>query len=101
MTAYIIVYRETPIRDAAAIEKYSKLNRDNAALFQSKFGTQPLAVYGRSEAPEGANPDGIVILKFPSYDAAKAWYDSPEYQQAVVLRKDAADWRVVIVEGLG
>lgn len=100
MPAFVIVYRETPVRDAGAIEKYSALNRQNAVLFQTQYGTRPLAVYGKSEAPEGKNPDGMVLLEFPTYEAAKAWYQSPEYQQAVALRKDAAEWRVVIVDGL-
>lgn len=100
MTAYIIVYRETPVRDQAKIEEYSRLNRVNAADFQERFGIRPLVVYGQSEAPEGPNPDGIVVLQFPSIEDARAWYDSPAYQEALRFRKDAADWRVVIVEGL-
>lgn len=100
MPAYIIVYRETPVRDAAAIEEYSRRNRESAADFQQRFGTRPLVVYGRSEAPEGANPDGVVLLQFPTIEDAKAWYHSPAYQEALAFRKGAADWRVVIVEGL-
>ena len=69
-------------------------------MFQATFSAMPRVVYGRSEAPEGANPDGVVVMEFPTYEAAKGWYESPEYQKAVALRKDAADWRVVIVEGL-
>lgn len=100
MPAYIIVYRETPVRDQAKIDEYSRRNRENAADFQAQFGTRPLVVYGRSEAPEGANPDGVVVLEFPTYEAAKAWYESPAYQEALPFRADAAEWRVVIVEGL-
>lgn len=100
MSAYLIVYRETPITDPEAIAKYSQSNRDNAAYFQSEFHAQPLVVYGRSEAPEGANPDGITMMKFPTYADAKAFYESPAYQQVIPFRQQAAEWRVVIVEGL-
>lgn len=100
MPAYIIVYRETTVRDQQKIEEYSRRNRENAATSQQDFGTEPLVVYGRSEAPEGDNPDGVVLLKFPTYEKAKAWYESPAYQEALAFRKDAADWRVIIVEGL-
>jgi len=31
---------------------------------------------------------------------AKAFYESPAYQAAIPFRQQAADWRVVIVEGL-
>lgn len=100
MPAYIIVYRETPVRDEAAIAEYSRRNRENAAEFQARFSSQPLVVYGRSEALEGANPDGVVLLRFPTFKDAKDWYESPAYQEALAFRKDAADWRVVIVDGL-
>ncbi len=100
MPAYIIVYRESPVRDAGSIAEYSRRNHENAADFQNIFGIRALAAYGRSEALEGDAADGVVLLEFPSVDAAKAWYDSPAYQEALAYRKDAADWRVVIVEGL-
>lgn len=100
MPAYIIVYRETPVRDQARIEEYSRRNRENAALFRERFGSRPLVVYGRSEAPEGANPDGVVVMEFPTFEDAKAWYESDAYQEALAFRKEAADWRAVIVEGL-
>lgn len=100
MPAYIIVYRETPVRDQAGIEEYSRLNRENAAAFQQEFGIRPLVVYGASQALEGDNPDGIVVLQFPSVEDARAWYESPAYQEALAFRKNAAEWRVVIVEGL-
>lgn len=99
MPAYLIVYRETPVRDDASIAEYSRRNRENAADWQAQFGIRPLVVYGRSVAPEGANPDGIVMLEFPTYEAAKAWYESPAYQEALPFRQNAADWRAVIVEG--
>lgn len=59
-----------------------------------------LALYGKLEVKEGADTDGVVILEFPSFDAAKAWYDSPEYQKAKELRAPAADYQFIIVEGL-
>jgi uncharacterized protein (DUF1330 family) len=100
MPAYIIAYRESPVRDEASDAEYSHQNRENAAGFHARFGIKPLAVYGKSEAPEGNRPDGVVILEFPTYDDAQSWYASPAYQRLIPLRQKAADWRVVIVEGL-
>jgi len=100
MPAYIIVYRESPVRDQAAIEEYSRRNRENAPAFQEQFGIRPLVVYGSSEGLEGANPDGIVVLQFPTMEDARAWYESSAYQEALAFRREAADWRVVMVEGL-
>ena len=100
MSAYIIVYREMPVRDEVSSAQYSRLDQENAADFQAQFGIRPLVLYGKSEAPECTNPDGVVLLEFPTYDAAKAWYESPAYQEALAFRKNAAEWRAVIVEGL-
>jgi uncharacterized protein (DUF1330 family) len=100
MTAYVIVYRETSVQDEEGMVRYSELNRANAASFVEQFGLRPLSVYGQAEAPEGAKPDGVVLLQFPTYEAAKAWYESPAYQAALGHRTKAAEWRVVIVQGL-
>jgi uncharacterized protein (DUF1330 family) len=100
MPAYIIVYREGPVRDQAAVDEYSRRNRENAGAFQEQFGIRPLVVYGASEALEGDNPAGIVMLQFPTIEDARAWYHSPAYQEALAFRKGAAEWRVVIVDGL-
>lgn len=100
MPAYMIATRIGPVRDAAALAEYSRLNRENAAVFQGKYGVTPLVVYGALEAAEGPAPDGIVMLQFPTMADARAWYDSPGYQQALPYRQKAADYNVVFVEGL-
>jgi uncharacterized protein (DUF1330 family) len=100
MSAYMIVYRETPIRDEAAIAEYSRRNYACAAAWRENTGLQPIVVYGAAEALEGSQPDGVVVLRFPTIEQARAWYQSPEYQDAMPFRKQAADWRVVLVEGL-
>jgi uncharacterized protein (DUF1330 family) len=100
MAAYIIVYRETPLTDPAAMAEYSARNREQARDWQWQFGMEPLVVYGNSVAPEGANPDGVVLLKFSSMAEARDWYESPSYQAVIPLREKAAEWRVVMVEGI-
>ena len=100
MGAYLIVYRETPVSDEEAIAEYSRRNRENAASSHADYGTQPLVVYGKVEGLEGTAPDGVVVLKFPTIEAAKGWYNSKGYQEAIPFRQKAADWRVVLVEGL-
>ena len=101
MHAYVIVNRESPVTDPAALAEYSASNQAHAAEWREAFGIEPLAVYGATLAPEGGAPDGVVLLRFPSMAAAKAWYDSPAYQAVIPLREKAAKWRVTIVEGLG
>ena len=43
--------------------------------------------------------DRHVVLEFESYEVAKACYDSPEYKAATVIRNEASDGYVVVVEG--
>ncbi len=97
MPAYLIVYRETPVRDAAEMEKYSSKNREMAG---GDWKLTPLVVYGAVHPLEGPPPDGVVMLQFPTVEDAKAWYDSPAYQSALPHRQRAADFRVIIVEGM-
>jgi uncharacterized protein (DUF1330 family) len=42
----------------------------------------------------------MVILQFDSVEAAKAWYNSTEYQEILPYRLDNTDDRFLIVEGL-
>jgi uncharacterized protein (DUF1330 family) len=46
------------------------------------------------------NPGRTVVLKFPSFEAAQAFYDSAEYRTARAARDGAAIMRMVCVEGL-
>ncbi len=100
MTAYIIVTRESAIRDDAEMAEYSRLNRENAEEFRNDYQLKPLVVYGASEGLEGAAPEGVIILQFPTVAGAKAWYNSPSYQAALPHRMKAADFRAILVEGL-
>lgn len=100
MPAHIVVSRESPVTDPVAIAQYGQMNRASADMFRTEFGVQPLVVHGAAEGLEGATPDGVVILQFPTMDDARAWYHNPAHQQAAALRQRAADWRLVPVEGL-
>ncbi|PWW48756.1 DUF1330 domain-containing protein [Melaminivora alkalimesophila] len=56
---------------------------------------------GKVEVLEGDwDPGRTVILKFPSFEAAKAFHDSPEYRKARAAREGAAIMRLVCVEGV-
>jgi uncharacterized protein (DUF1330 family) len=55
---------------------------------------------GKAEGREGAPPAGrIVVLEYPSFEAAKAFLDSPEYGAIVQLRANNTVSRLMIVEG--
>jgi uncharacterized protein (DUF1330 family) len=95
MAAYVIFIRES-VRNPSEMEVYAK----EAPAAMAGHAVTPLAVYGRYEVIEGPEVEGVVILQFPSFDEAKAWYDSPAYCEAREHRFKGADYRAVIVEGV-
>ncbi len=62
-------------------------------------GGKALTRGGRFEALEGKARARNVVLEFDSYDAARAYYCSAEYQAARALREGAAAIGIVLVEG--
>lgn len=69
MSAYLIVYREEPVRDEAAFAEYQRQNRE-APRGDHKLA--PRVVYGAVHPLEGQVPDGVVMLEFPTVEDAKA-----------------------------
>lgn len=93
-SAYIIV--SVTVTDPVQYEEYRKWS---TAAIQA-HGAEICVRGGRVEVLEGDwNPGRTVILKFPSMEAARAFYDSAEYQKAKAVREDAAIMRMVCVEG--
>ena len=70
----------------------------SAAIKQ--YGGKPIARGGRYEPLEGEARPRNVILEFESYDAARTYYYSPEYQAAVKIRAPASIGELVLVEGV-
>lgn len=95
MAAYAIFVRERT-RVPSHLETYSK--KAEASL--AGHPVEILASYGRHEVLEGAAMEGAVILEFPTFEAAKAWYESPAYRDAREIRFRGADYRAFIVQGL-
>jgi uncharacterized protein (DUF1330 family) len=95
MSAYIVFTREST-KNAAELGTYSQ--KVGGTL--SGHPVSVLAAYGRQEVIEGPEVEGVVILEFPSFEEAKAWYDSPAYREVREYRFRGADYRAVIVEGV-
>jgi uncharacterized protein (DUF1330 family) len=95
MAAYAIFIRDQ-LRDPEELAVYAQ----KARAARGDHPLKPLAYYGANETLEGQPADGVVLLEFPSMDAARAWYHDPAYQDALVHRKRAAGYRVILVEGL-
>lgn len=74
------------------------LERIDATL--APFGGE-FVVHGGAMSPREGEWDGdIVIIRFPSRDAATSWYDSPDYQEILRLRTASSTGMVTIVEGV-
>ena len=95
MPAYVIV--ETDITDPERYEQYKAASPGAVAAGGGRF----IVRGGELAVLEGEwNPARLVVLEFPDLDAAKRWYDSPEYEQAKRIRQGAANLRMVAVQGL-
>jgi DNA-binding PadR family transcriptional regulator len=56
---------------------------------------------GAAELKEGGPPlKTLVVVEFPSMAQARAWYASPEYGEALKLRRTALERRLIFVEGV-
>lgn len=54
---------------------------------------------GQSEVVEGESYERHVVIEFPSYAAAQAAYNNPEYQEVLKIRQRTAKSTIILVEG--
>ena len=94
MAAYLVVnYR---INNAEGIAKY----REAVDPQLQKAGCELLVANDDVEVIEGSPAPTVVVLKFKSVEAAKNWYNSPEYQAVKHLRLNATtDGWIALSEG--
>ncbi|KNY21444.1 DUF1330 domain-containing protein [Methylobacterium sp. ARG-1] len=90
---YIIV--RMTVTDPETYAAYAEM----ASAAMRLYGANPLVRGGRYEALEGEARPRNVVLEFESYDAARAYYVSPEYEAAKAKRLPAGIGEVVLVEG--
>lgn len=96
MAAYVVLIRDR-VRDESAMQAYGP----KAKEARTGHSLTPIAFYGKVRSLEGDPVDGAVILQFPTFAEAEAWYDSPLYQEARDLRLKGGDYRAFIVDGVG
>jgi uncharacterized protein (DUF1330 family) len=95
MSAYVIV--DIEVTDATEYEKYKALAPAAIASFGGRF----LARGGRTETLEGDwSPNRIVVIEFESIERAKAWLASAEYAPALAIRRQNANCKMIVVEGV-
>lgn len=92
---YIVAH--ITVRDPEAYMNYAK----GARIAMEKYGATILALAGETEALQGDARDRNVILEFESFERAKAYYNSPEYQAAREFRVAAgvSEGEIVAISG--
>jgi len=94
MPAYFIA--EVNVTNPAGYEAYRPLAGASIAQYGGKF----IARGGKTELLEGSpEPARIVVIEFADIGAAKRWYNSPEYQEALKIRLANSTGRVLLTEG--
>ena len=97
MPGPVLMIATVDVHDAAGMEEYKRL----AAATLGPHGAKPLAVDDHAQTLEGAWPGArTIVMEFPSADAVRAWYNSPQYQEAAAHRLRAATTAMVFVRKL-
>ncbi|MFM2409786.1 MAG: hypothetical protein RL481_614 [Pseudomonadota bacterium] len=96
MPAYMIVTAKIADRDAF-ISGYGMA----AAKLVEQFGGKYVLRGPGAELLEGEFGDGasMVISEWPDREAAKTFWNSPEYAEAKKLRDGIADCQVLLIDG--
>jgi uncharacterized protein (DUF1330 family) len=91
--AYILITED--VKDPTGMAEYAKLaGKAMAGATLLSFDTKAEVIEGQWHGTQ------TVLLEFESEDAAKEWYYSDAYQEAVKLRQAAADCNGVILHGM-
>jgi len=94
-SAYILA--NVDVKDPQAYEEYKRLS----TIAMKAHGAEVCVRGGKVEVLEGDwAPERLVMLKFPSVEAAKAFNSSAEYDAARNARQGIAVMRMVLVEGV-
>jgi uncharacterized protein (DUF1330 family) len=94
MSAYVLV--EVHVTNPEPYAAY----RDLAGASVARHGGRFLVRGGAVTPLEGDwQPQRLVVIEFPSVDAAKTWYFSDDYQDALKIRLANSVGKALIVEG--
>jgi len=95
MAAYVIA--NVTVKDPVRYEDYRRLVTPTVA----KYGGRFIVRGGNVEVLEGEwQPNRLVLLEFPSMDQARAWWSSPEYSEARLIRQATSKGTLLLLEGV-
>ncbi|MGR9090675.1 MAG: DUF1330 domain-containing protein [Gammaproteobacteria bacterium] len=91
MSAYVVVHGT--VKDADKMQEYGGAAGPTVVAHGGE-----VVARGPATVLSGTSDHQIaVVLKFPDAAAAKGWYESPEYQALIPVRKQALDSVFVVV----
>ena len=94
MKAYVIA--QIDVQDPVRYADYVKLTPGTIEPFGGRF----IARGGQAEKLEGdIAVNRVVVLEFPSFQQAKAWYESDGYRVAMAIRRSSSKGSLILVEG--
>ncbi|MER5663706.1 DUF1330 domain-containing protein [Streptomyces mirabilis] len=64
------------------------------------YGGRFLVHAAQHEVKEGSWPGHVVVIGFPGIAEARAWWDSPAYQEIAPLRSRHIEGEIILVEGV-
>lgn len=93
MTAYVI--NEIVVSEPERFQTYA----DQVPAILAKYGGAYVIRGGAPERVDGPEPPHkLVVLRFESREAARAWRNSPEYLAILPIREATSTSRVYIVD---
>lgn len=101
MAAYVIFDVPTG-GDAEAMKPYREKAFDTLIPYGGKVVVRTDEIQVReTRNDKGWTPTRLLIVEFPTFEAAQSWYDSPEYQALLPIRLRArGPDNAIIVPGL-
>lgn len=84
------------VNDPEAYKEYVEKDTPILLALGGKFVVRG----GQSQTLEGETLSRHVVIEFPSYDAAMAAYNDPEYQKVADIRRRTAESVILVVEGV-
>lgn len=91
---YLVV--EVEVTDREAFDRYRSVALPVLARYEGRL----IVNNGKMESLEGGwAPASLLIVEFPSYEQARAFYFSTEYQVALPMRLAASNSKAVLIEG--
>lgn len=96
MAGYVVYARHT-LLDPAKNQEYNR----GVGRTLEQFGGEPIAIAAAAETLEGdLELPPVTVIRFPSMEHLRSWFDSPEYAPLKQLRLESSTGDLLIFEGM-